>query len=465
MIRRVSLQILLERWVWTGSTLTMRDSGTIDITTSCRSYNYTRSIGNPVATCSLVMVAQRKDQNIMDYINVMDVIKVLEWGTVKFIGYITAVGYIGEIGDDGKANRAASISCESFGGLLVNRSIGVNLGAIINKADVLVQASLELVAAISDKLKDNTLPYAQAIQTVLSNFYDVLTKSGGTLFETYLNRYLDYQTGMIAKQTSGVPKQFTFYTGSEEALTLYNILFQIVQAPFNELWLDNGPRTVQIEGNTVQLPGAKEYLIFRPTPFDGIVGGYDSSAFSHMSSKRIDRPYLRKFDLAKDGAEAYSLFIVVPSAYDASNLLLTTLGQAKYDSALINKYLLKTMKVQLYYTSVNSSTSTAPADGASDLDSISGDYAETLYNWFKLNDRYLKGNVTYHVPADPSLDIRIGDKIEISGMTGYFYAEAVTHSWNYGGPMTGIAKVTRGWNYAGNTDITLTDKLFRRSVV
>ena len=82
-----------------------------------------------------------------------------------------------------------------------------------------------------------------------------------------------------------------------------------------------------------------------------------------------------------------------------------------------------------------------------------------LKNWYTNNDRFVSGVITYMVPSDASKDPRIGDKVEIEGIDAYFYAEGLSHQWNYQGKLAASASVTRGWKRTGG-EVEFKNKIF-----
>lgn len=291
----------------------------------------------------------------------------------------------------------------------------------------------------------------------------VTTLSGSSTYASWFNSYIDYSVGLQGTDLPGCLREFTPFTGEEETLSLWDILQKFAAVPFYELWLDTGPRSVSISGTNVQLPSSKEYLVSRVSPFNGYVSpnGATLNFFDAISPKTITLDHLVKYDLNKSMEDVFTFYLTIPAAWDMNNLLLVATGEAVVDQARLSQYLYRPMNVQLFYTRIGTPTKSASVspDGESQLDTTLKGYAQTLMNWYQFNDRSLSGAIVSMVPSHPENDIRIGDKIEIEGITGDFYVESVAHSWSYGGRLEANINITRGLN--GIQPIDLSNKIFR----
>jgi hypothetical protein len=244
---------------------------------------------------------------------------------------------------------------------------------------------------------------------------------------------------------------------------VWQVLEQLVERPFNEMWIDNGPRTVSIDGKNVNLPEAS-CLVFRSTPFDGTVpaSGSPGTAFDNLPSLRIDRDHLVSFDLARSMDEVYTFYSVKEAAFQLSDMTRLLLGQAIVDKERLGTYLLKPLVTELFFTRMENPEGSDKEKEQKEMLDIAKRSSQTLYNWFKNNDQYLSGAVSIMVPSDNKDDPKIGQKIEVDGIEGFFYVEGIAHLWSYRGPLRSDLSVTRGFQRNGRME--LTDRIFRRSV-
>ncbi len=457
--RRMDLKITLDLWDWTKGSKT----DTLDITNDVLNYRFQKSIKTPAGSCQLAMLPQSTDTHILDIVNPMDVLKIFEFGNLKYVGYIHRISYSGSIGKDGNPARQATITAPQFGGLLQTASIGFGMGTALGAPeDELASGAAELYGALRKGVTDG-FSYKEILTILVDSFRTYLeTLAGGTAanFLTYLQEYLDTTTGLTSTLTPLLPRSFEMYSGTEQTLTFWQVAEQLVQKPFNELWIDNGPRKVFIDGENIELP-EKSCFVFRETPFDGTVGGVSDKSFTNMDPIYIDKDHLLKFDLARSMDEVYSVYSVKEAAFKLDDITRILLGLWEVDRARIGKYLFKPLVSELFYTRVEKLDEAAIEDQTSAFQSAGTEAAQTLKAWFENNDNYLSGALTHMIPTDPALDPKIGDKVSIYGIEGFFYVEGIAHTWSYGGSLQSNLTVTRGWNREKR--IEMKDRIFRRN--
>lgn len=460
------VKIAIDVWKWPAGSLDQVD---IDVTRSVLNYRWQKSIKNPQGSCQLNVVPQIDDTNILDVIRPMDIVKIYEFGQLKFIGFIQRVSYGGSIqGAQGQPSRNATITCQQFGGLFATATVGMGLGVALRSQsgkaedDPFIKQAQKLQLAIAGAVEDGT-SFAELAQLVIKSFQSYLTGIGAKNFTRYVNQYFDASAGLSSKAKPLLPRSFSLYTGTEQSLTLWDVLDQLVERPFNELWVDSGPRKVAIDGNSVTLP-EKSCAVFRPTPFNGTVSsGGAGSAFDGIEEVEVPRNYLLAFNLSRSMDEAYTFYSVKEAAFQLSEIARLLNGLAVVDPDRIGKYLFRPLITELFYTRTESLT-----DGKRELtnkkaEDAAKQGAQTLLNWFKHNDEFLSGAITHMVPDEQTglTDPRIGDKLLVDGIDGFFYVEGVSHTWMYGGALKSDLSVTRGFNRG--KPITLTDRIFRRN--
>jgi len=461
--RRMNIKITVDVWEWVNGTKT----GTYDMTTTILSYRFQKTIKNPTGSCQFSVVPQIENINIMDELSTMDVIKIYEFGVLKFIGYIIRISYGGSIGNDGKPSRNTTITCQQMGGLLQTASIGLGLCAASGiETDSLLNAAALLSLNLANAAEDG-LSFAEMIGVLVNGFIDYIESIGAENLSNYLSEYIDASTGLCSDEITRLPKTFALFNGTEQSVTFWQVAEQLVERPFNELWIDNGPRIVSVGGKTVELIN-KVSIVFRPTPFNGrLIDGNEGTEFDSLPVVNVDKNHLISFNLSKSMDEAYSFYSVKKAAFRMDDVRRLLLGQAKIDSERIGKYLLKPLMTELFFTRIENvnGDDIDPDATASKLETEGLEEATTLYNWYHLNDKYLSGVITEMVPKKAENDPKIGQKLSVYGIEGYFYVEGIAHTWSYQGPLKTDLTVTRGYDYNHNKPIKLKDKIFSRNAI
>jgi len=461
-IRRPKIRVEIDRWDWpadgNGSLIETRD-----VTNDVLNYRFQKSIKTISGSCQISILPQRATVHILDEISNMDVVRIYEFDVLKFIGYVTRVSYDGSIGQDGKPNRGATITVKQMGGILESASLGLGLGVGLGKDKDWMVASKILLSSLMRASADGT-SFSEILALVIDSWYKFIGKLGATGFQTYLNTYFDVSTGLSPDTHPVAPKSYSLYTGTEMSITLWETVQQIVDSPFNELWIDNGPREVSVNGKTVSL-SEKASLVFRPTPFNGrVVGkGAPMNEFDALPIIFIDRDHLTGFGIAKSMDEVYTTYAVKEPAFLLSDVTRIFLGQHVIDSPKVNQFLLKPLVTELFFTRMVSQDGSKDEVTKGTLEGVALDGAKTLKNWFTNNDKYISGAISMMVPSDATQDPRIGDRIQVYGVEGYFYVEGISHVWTYGGSLRSDLSVTRGFN--GSVPMTFKNSLFVRGEI
>lgn len=463
--RTIDLKVEIDLWDWPSGSI----SETIDIAKDLESYRFQKTIKSPEGSCQMSILPQRAETHIMDVISPMDVVRIYEFDALKFVGYVVRVSYDGSIGGDGKPNRKATITCRQFGGLFASASVGMGLGTALGYTDdPLIANASKLFAAIADSVDEDGTTFEELFTILYNNFRSYLEDIGASNFNTYLDHYYEVGPGLVSATLPAIPRQFRLYTGQEQSLTFWQLAEQIVQRPFNELWMDNGERAVHIDGANIELP-RKVCPVFRPAPFNGTVSDATTDdggiAWEGVPTVNISSDYLLRFDLARSMEEVFTFYSVKEPTFNLSDMFRLLSGIAKVDEDRVGRYLFKPYITELFYTRVLNSDGDAQQITQGQAETAGEQAAQTLYNWFNRNEDYLSGVIQMMVPSESDLDPRIGQKIRVYGIEGAFYVEGVAHTWNYQGPLKTDLTVTRGYNYERNRRIELKDRIFKRSVI
>ncbi len=470
-IRTPQMNVTLVKWDWTIG----QRGKTYDLTKMVYQWRWQKTIKTPQSGAQITSLPQTGSQHFLDVIDVMDVIQIWEFGVLKFQGFVRSIDASGTINSDGTPARMISIKASGFGTLLLEGQLGVNLFLKLEKFANIAATMTAFVGRLSDVINDDRAGLAEVTSAVVSEWYTYLINLGAKKFVKYLDTFLDTSTGMSGKRTPGYPRDLKLFRAEDETMTIWSIIQKICEAPFNEVWFDNGPRTVHYEANArlnptrpieVTLPGSatvtKTYMVLRSTPFNGTtIDGVSMDVWDSLPAQKVPLGYLVKFNLSKTMEESFSFYLVQPTIPNVSDLTLVATGAAVVDFDALDKYLFRPLTKQQYYArNFDLENPNSDANAGSIFDTAQ-DSAITLKNWYEKNDQYLSGVLTFMVPSNAEHDPRIGNKIEIEGMEGsFFYAEGVAHSWSYNGTMKSDVSVTRG--YGVNAPVQLTDKIFKR---
>ena len=455
-IRKPNIRVELDKWDFDNSKFE-----TINFTNYVGGYQFAKTIRNPSSSASIYILPQFADAHILEIVDPMDVIKIYESNVLKFQGFVRKVGFKGSIDADGKPQRMCTIAAFGFGAYLQMSKIGVNL-AIFKKDTPVYTSGLKLAEDIQ-KAVDVGLTFRRMIELLTDSWFDyVKSLTSGEFQNKYISTYVNFLDGVSTEQTAGFPKELYLFLGDEVEITLWGIIQKLSEVPLNEFFFDEGPRDIYISGAKVNLNDPKTYLIGRPTPFDGSVVNRSmvQNRFTLMKEKIIPRNHLVSIDLNKSMEESYSVYICAPGLFDYSDLELIASGFASLDEARLNKYLYVPCKQDLYYIRKHGVTKTEIEQKKQAIEDRQVETTATLRNWFENNDKYLSGQIAMMVPNDPTLDIRLGDKVKLEEIDGNFYAETVSHKWQYMKGLITEIGVTRGWDR--NRPIQVKDRLFRK---
>jgi hypothetical protein len=484
--RRPNISAHLVQWDWSANNVksdAKTGSDYTDLTPSMLSFQWLKTIKNMAARCVVDMLAQFGDTHYLNIINAMDVIKIYEFDELKYMGYVTRIGASGSIDPQtGKPIRKVTLYLSSFGEMVINGSIGVSLFLQASNSNANNTNFVEMGAAlnsawsgISDLIKSNN-SYSMIIGQIIQYWLKFIVQLGGSSYVTYFNYFIDSNSGLVGETIPRTPRQPFMFSSEDSNVNLHDILQKFAQAPFNEIFMDCGSRTIYSETDeylsgvkSTNLVGEKDHIITRHALFDGCVddsGGTKNLWFA-LPSVKLPIGYLTRFDLNKTMEESYSMYLVAPAIFNIGDLGLIADGQAVLDTVAFNKYLLREMDQQLFYDTY-AGTDDSLNEGffnsqANLIDTDSANKSLMLKQWYEKNDQFLSGTFTMEVPSNSSLDPRIGDKIEWDAVEdAYFYVEGVSHTWSYGGELSSTLSVTRGYGEHG--PIKLTDKIFKRGI-
>ena len=435
------------------------------------SYTYQKTIKNPHASATVTFTPQFaiSKRHFFNHIKPLDVVRIYEFGQLKFIGFIRNMNASGMINDDGSPQRSITLTLSGMGGYLSEAKIGINayifgqseedtLNAFVNTQENFQAMIAEMVG------QDNSLSYNELVNFVFDTWLNLLDEiSGNTRARNLINEYFDITAGVGRFARPLWPKEWDLYQGNYEDITIWSLLDNLLDTPFNELFFDEGPRKIVINGSVVNLNAEKTHLILRNTPFNGSVSDSGSGIQNRFDSlPPILVENVVRYDLSRSMDEVYTLYTTSPPIWNLSVLETVASGFSVPDSEKFGKYLYRPLNVKLNSIRLPSRDNASLDERAQSVtDRVQGT-ANTLKRWFENNDAFLNGVLTINVPEDSNEDPRIGEKVELAGVAGYFYCESITHVWNYGRALTSHVGVTRGWDYVSDRPMILRGVMFEQ---
>lgn len=467
-VRRINVEVEIDIWDRAANTKT----GTLYLTQrDLLGYSFQKTIKNPNSTGSISLTPQYSEtnRNLLNEVNAHDVARIYEFGQLKFIGLVQRVSGNGSIDDAGNPLRTTMIQLRGMGGYLSEAKIGIPavfFSANEEKAiDAFQNAQSTFHAEIAERLGEGTsLPYNALVDFALETWFTLLSSiSGSTRFQAFANEYFNFTAGVGTFPRPLWPKEWDLYQGNYENITLWSLLDNLMDIPFNELFFDEGPRQVTINGGLVTLSGEKTHLVLRNTPFNGSIpdgGGSPVDRFNDMPEKVVTD--LVKYSLSKSADEVHTLYVTSDPIWDATSLELAFHGVSVPDNEKFGKYLYRPMNVKLNNIRIPENTEETKAADMPAINQRLMNTATTLKNWFSNNDVFYNGVLTTHVPEDGDSDVRIGEKVALDGVQGHFYCESITHEWSYGGALMTHIGVTRGWDYTRDAPMDLRGRMFER---
>ncbi len=469
MYRRMSIAVKVDRWDWKN----VQKKDTVDITSMCVSFTWQKTIKVPDSAATIDVIPQRNDFNVLDDINTMDVVNIYEFNMLKWQGFIKRISFTGYInGTDGKPGRFSTLHCDSIGKLFSSGSLGLGLGDVGTRAanaTAFLNAAVSLQGTIKSSLADG-VSYKECITGTIAAWKDLMRKVGAVKAATFLDAYLVTDIALDDSSASVIPRTLTTFTGAEKKIDLWSILSPLIEMPLNECWFDVSPRNFFLSGTTiVSVSDNMTHLVLRPTPFNGkvIAGVQQPDVFTSVPNIVLPNKYLTRFDVNKSIDEVFSVYDVVPCDFQFSDEVRYLAGQVVVDTEAVSKYLLKLLLFQPMYTRTADFNETKGAELANIVNDYAVDLAMTFSNWYKKNDQYLSGVISYMAPDEltparsPQKDPRIGERLSLAQLTGSFYIEGLAHTWKAQGPLVANATVTRGYAYEEDQAIVLSQKLFR----
>lgn len=449
--------MFLDRWDWKNREDLV---DTIELTQFVDSYQWRKVLVHPASQGVVTARPQTEDAGLMDLMKPMDVVRIYENGKLRSQGFLRTIGYRGAMAQ-GQPQRSIQFTYSGFGSYLTDATISVDLDIFRGSAQLL-NSALKLAESIVRAGKITTY-YALIDQLVREWFTFIQTSISSTVHTKYISRYVNFLEGVTKDNLPGYPKEVWMYYGTEDQLTLWSILEKLTEAPFFEMFIDDGPRAVRIDGTDVNLTGDYSYLIGRRTPYNRTVeDGVLVDRFDDLTPITVPFQNLISFDLNRSMDDVSSAYLVPPASYHLSELELKAAGQVLVDPYLMKKYLYKVLRKELYFIRGMDADNTQTDPYEPIVRKRVEDLVATMSSWYGHNDEFLSGAFRYMESNNPEEQPKIGDRLKIEDVDGDFYVQAVDHTWSYGGILQGTATVTRGWNYATDSPVELKDRIFRK---
>lgn len=298
---------------------------------------------------------------------------------------------------NGKPIRTLTLTGRGFCKAFLNFEVGTV------KEAPLVQESLGYV------VKEQTIANLSAAEAVKS------------LIDVYTKKYINYNFGskgtllsLLDFDLTSKPQKLTDASGILEYQgSLWNLLKELQNAPFNEMFWD--------------IKDSKPTLIMRPTPFD-------KELWEALESYYLDPQIYIDDDLGKSDLETYTMFSVSCRSYIAPVDEFSALGaKPLWYEPYYNKYGIKRLEVSTLYANY------ADISDAKTSKDVITNYAKDLFNWNIKNNSMVNGTIS----VMGSNKYKIGTVLTTKE-NGSYYIESVTHKFTIYDNFTTQLGVTRG---------------------
>ena len=425
-------------------------------------FTFQKTIKNPNSSGTVTLTPQYNisKRHFFNHIKVYDVVRIYEFGELKFIGLIRSMSTSGTMGEDGTPTRTVTLQLGGMGGYLSDAKMGLSAYALNEGnerafASAFTQEQANFEAGVGELLnKGNGLPYQELVDFALQAWFNLLNALGGdTRFDNILSEYFDLRTAVGDFPRPYWPREFRLVQGNFEEITIWSLLNNLLDIPFNEMFFDEGPRQVVVNGSVVDVP-EKTSLVIRDTPFNNTLN--DAGVVENRFDALPDNPItgVISYNFTRSVDDVYTLYASASPIWDFSLTELVLFGQTAPDRERFSRYLYRPMQVKLNNIRIPSD------EDRHSVDQRLRNTAENLKRWFENNDNYINGVITSPVPERN--DWHIGDKVSLPGAVGHFYCESITHEWQYGSSLICHTGVTRGYDYSSNKPMILSGEMFEK---
>lgn len=197
---------------------------------------------------------------------------------------------------------------------------------------------------------------------------------------------------------------------------IWNLLDQLIDQPFLEMFVDTDPET------------GDGYLWVRETPFD--MDAWDALPECVIEADSLLSDLLERNDLATS-----TIYTVEPANFYTEDIYLAI--RPRFNSMLIKRFGLRwyrqaTQLLRMKKDHSNYDFLIAQAES----------YARKVYEWFKLDPWFERGSLEVRGTVTP----RIGQRLRIEPQGKEFYVVQVAHRWQVGQPHITTVSLDRGMN-------------------
>ena len=400
------------------------------------SYQFTLSANDISGSFSLTLYPDYKDKNgttysFYDDIKKLQIVEIYEsdGGNNEkpvFIGIVKRRKYIAQVTDDGGMRRM-SVSGYSVAGLVSQFYVNLDTAAIALTKQLAGDVALSKDLTIQMGSKKN-LEVKECIKTIWEYFEKISSQNGTPKVGEYIKKFMGDVDNFFDVDDSKFFYPLGCVFNGQQTQDFFSVIDGIIPSPVYEKFayadIEKGQMKIKI----------------RTVPFD-------SDKWSKLKTIVLSPVQVKNIDLEDNDDEVYTVFYAYLNGYpvdEQKNLILSTM-EAKQDKTLVDS---EKYKIYGYRPLIAHFYGYGLKDGEKDTDSATQmqKITKKLKEWFGNLPDMLKGSFTLAMNYTNNL-IQPGCKIKF--LSGEFYVEGVTHSWNYGaGGEINIA-VSRGGKYEG----------------
>ncbi len=324
-----------------------------------------------------------------------------------------------------------------------------------------------------------------AIQVIIEQYLFNALQSGDFTFID--GKSINDSLGFAFSRDSYLGRNLIFMQ-TISPVTDYNIWENIMKyqsPPFHEIWITNGGRSISLsDDEDLKLKEGKEYIVFRPVPYDDevlfkqpvpssinaiMVGDETLLRLHHVQNNfrhKITDFHVKDTDLENNDADAYSFYSVLLSGYG-----LDANSSDKMFPPLVDKVAFNFLGKKVFSARLDSIDM---ADKIKEDQVIDGfvKLAKSLqlktYHWFKNNSEFNKGNMRTiwldGIAEGEHLEYESRDKEPDE--SGIYYINRYNLSYNIENATVEYnLSVTRGMPSDGFTELPFNPQTGARSLV
>lgn len=396
-----------------------------EMLSAVQSVQFTLSVNDISGSFSITLFPEAGNKSLFDLISVMDVVEIKEAGKPVFTGIVKRKNYVAQANDSGGLRRI-SISGTAITGLVSQFYVNLDTSAMAITDQIVNDVSIAKDLTLQMAAKSN-IGVNEVVKTIWEYFIKIASQNGTPEIADYIKTLLgDTEKFFVFDDSKFFYPLGCIFKG-QQTQDFFSVVDGVIPSPVFEKFAVMGS-------------DGKMKIKIRQVPFDA------DKWSAQKYPKMVESKVIKGLSLAMSDNEVYTVFYAYlnNSPLDEQKSLILSTMEKKKDSVLVDskKYLVYGYKPMIaHFIGYNN------ADGKKDSDSQSAmaEMSKKLKEWYENLPDMLSGTITLAMTDFDEKPIMPGDVVEF--LSGEFYVEGVTHSWNYGAGGDISLTVSRGGKY------------------